>query len=272
MDYSRYSTLSVDKKDGIATLTLNRPDALNAIANNQPESVSHREVEDIWLDLASDAEIRVIILTGAGKAFSAGGNVKAMAKRSVSPEGWTHAVNTTRDAKRLLGNMLDVPQPIIAAVNGHAMGLGVTLAVMSDITVISETAKVGDTHVRVGLVAGDGGTVAWPLILGVNRAKDFLMRGKVIDGREAERIGLMNYAVPADQVMATAMEIAEDLNGLPPLAVRWTKASINQTLKAQFVQAMDGAIAYEALSMVSRDHSEAAHAFAEKRTPSYRGE
>ena len=271
MDYSRFPNLKIEKDQGIATVTLNRPDKLNAISTDG-DGVEHHEMEDIWLVLADDPEVNVIILTGAGRAFSAGGDVKGMADRSGTDEGWRGALGATRHAKRLIGNMLEVPQPIVAAVNGHAMGLGATLAVMCDTVVISETAKIGDTHVRVGLVAGDGGTVVWPLLLGVGRAKEFLMRGRIIDGKEAERIGLVSYAVPTEEVMAKAMEVALDLNGLPPLAVRWTKASINQTLKAQYIMAMDASIAYESLSMLSKDHGEAAHAFVEKRAPSYKGE
>lgn len=271
-DYSRYETLLIEKKGGIATITLNRPDLLNAIAETG-EGVSHREVEDIWVDLADDEEVNVIVITGAGRAFSAGGDIKGMLARTGTDLGWKQAIKTTRVVKRMLGNMLDVPQPIIAAVNGHAMGLGSTIAVMSDISVISETARIGDTHVRVGLVAGDGGTVAYPLLLGLPRAKDYLMRGLVIDGKEAERIGLINYSVPAEQVTAKAIEIADDINSLPPLAVRWTKSAINQAVKSHFAMIADSSVAYESLSMLSKDHAEATRAFAEKRSPKpYTGE
>lgn len=269
MDYTKFKSFLVEVTNGIATVTMNKPEAMNGVGGN---GINHREAEDIWQVLAVDPEVKVIVLTGAGKAFSAGGDINTLIDVHGSEEGWKNCTDITRDAKRLVGNILDVPQPIIAAVNGHAMGIGITLALLSDISVVSETAKVGDTHVRVGLVAGDGGTITWPLLLGINRAKDFLMRGLIIDGKEAERIGLVNYAVPGDQVMNRALEIAEELRDLPPLAVKWTKAMINQVLREQFVRNMDGVIAYEAMTMNSRDHLEAARSFVEKHKPVYKGE
>lgn len=271
MDYSRYETLKIENEGGITTVTLNRPDVLNAIYHGG-EGVEHREVEDIWLDLADDPEVNIVVLTGAGRAFSAGGNIKGMADAHGTERGWYRAVNSTRTAKRLVANMLDFHKPLVCAINGHCMGLGATIALLSDTVVIAEKAKIGDTHVRVGLVAGDGGTVTWPMLIGPGRAKDFLMRGRVIDGKEAERIGLVAYAVPTEEVLPKAMEIAEELASLPPLAVRWTKTAINQNLKAQFNMVMDSSIALEALSMVSKDHGEATHAFVEKRDPTYTGE
>jgi len=116
--------------------------------------------------------------------------------------------------------------------NGDALGLGTTLALMCDISVVSETAKMGDTHVRVGLVAGDGGTAIWPLLIGVNRAKEYLMRGRVITGKQAAEAGIANHAVPADKVMEEALKIAEELNALPPLAVQWSKVSAKRDSEA----------------------------------------
>lgn len=273
MDYSQYKTIKVEVSGGVAVVTLNQPEVLNAVApSDGGPGINHLEFENIWLDLALDEEVRVIILTGSGRAFSAGGNVKRLAERSGTDAVRRGAVKATIHAPRLLWNMLSVPQPIISAVNGDAMGLGATVALFCDTVVMSESARIGDTHVRVGLVAGDGGTVIWPLLLGVGRAKDFLMRGRVIDGKEAERIGLVSYTAPAEHLAARAQELAAELLALPPLAVRWTKASANQALKDAFVRTMDGAIAYEALSILSADHAEATRAFVEKRKGQYRGE
>ena len=162
-------------------------------------------------------------------------------------------------------------KPIIAAINGDAVGLGATLALFADSTVIADTAKFGDSHVKVGLVAGDGGAVIWPILVGPNRAKEFLMRGKLVSGTEAQAMGLVNHAVPVDQVMEEAMKIARELNALPPLAVRWTKLSVNKYIKQQLNLILDASIAYEMLSINSRDHHEAAKAFLEKRPPVYKG-
>lgn len=266
MDYSRYKYLLVTKADGIATLCLNQPDKRNAV-----DTEMHHELEEVWLDLARDTDIRAIIFTGAGKAFSTGGDIKGMVDRFGTEEGWRFALAVPAMTRRLFQNMLEVGHPIIAAVNGDAVGLGATLALFSDVVVISETAKFGDTHVKVGLVAGDGGAVIWPLLVGPARAKDFLMRGRLISGKEAMETGLVSYAVPADQVMARAGEIARELISLPPLAVRWTKLAVNKYVKDQLNLVMDTSIAYEMLSINSQDHREAAVAFMEKRPPRYTG-
>lgn len=267
MDYSKYKSLIVEKNsNGITVVKFNQPEQLNAFGGTL-----HRQIEDVMVDLNDDKDVNVIILTGEGKAFSAGGNVKEMATRHGTEEGWKRIVEGMHGPKRLVENILICYKPTIAAINGDAMGLGATVGLCCDIQVMSETARIGDTHVRVGLVAGDGGTVIWPLLLGANRAKDFLMRGRVIKGVEAERIGLVNYCAPADQVMAKAMEIATDLNSLPPMAVRLTKVATNKMVKAQFTMMMDAAIAYEWLSMVSVDHKEASMAFVDKRKPVYKG-
>jgi len=266
MSYAHLKTLAVSKANGIATVTMNRPESLNAISENM-----HRDLERVWPILGDDPEVNVIILTGAGRAFSAGGDINGMIARFGTPEGVQHAASVTFRAKNLVGAMLNLHKPIVAAVNGDALGLGTTLALMCDISVASETAKMGDTHVRVGLVAGDGGSVIWPLLIGVNRAKVFLMRGRIVNGKEAVEHGIVNYAVAADKVAEQAMKIALELNALPPLAVQWSKIGANLILKQQFNLAFDASIAFEALSMQTSDHNEACKAFVEKRKPVYRG-
>jgi len=265
-DYSRYRYIAVQREGGIATLTLNQPDNRNAI-----HAEMHAELEHVWLDLASDREVNVIVFTGAGKTFSAGGDIKRMASRFGTDEGWKFSLDTPANTRRMFQNILEVEQPIICAVNGDAVGLGATLALFSDVAIIAETAKFGDSHVKVGLVAGDGGAVVWPLLVGPARAKEFLMRGRLINGKEAHELGLVNHVVPAEQVMETAMSMARELNALPPLAVRWTKLSVNKWLKHQMNLILDASIAYEMLSINSKDHHEAAKAFIEKRPPSFKG-
>ncbi len=259
-------TLTVTREGHVAIVTLNRPEALNAIDRDL-----HHAIPQTLLALSDDLDVRAIVLTGAGRAFSAGGDLKAMAARFGTDQGRDHAMTVPGLARLLLQGMFEVETPIIAAVNGDAMGLGATIALACDVSVIAETAKFGDTHVRVGLVAGDGGAVIWPLLIGANRAKDFLMRGRVIDGIEAERQGICNYVAPVDQVLARAMEIAEEIARLPPLSVRWTKASINKGIKAQLNTVFDAGIAYEALTMMSADHGEAVRAILEKRLPRFGG-
>ncbi|MFO1199395.1 MAG: enoyl-CoA hydratase-related protein [Burkholderiaceae bacterium] len=265
-DYSRYRFISITRENGIATLTLNQPDNRNAI-----HAEMHAELEQVWLDLAADGTVNIIVFTGAGKTFSAGGDIKRMAARFGSEEGWRYSLEVPASTRRMFQNILEVPQPIIAALNGDAVGLGATLGLFSDVTIIAEGAKFGDSHVKVGLVAGDGGAVVWPLLIGPTRAKEFLMRGRLITGKEAFELGLVNHSVPAEEVMALAGKLAAELNALPPLAVRWTKLSVNKWLKHQLNLILDASIAYEMLSINSKDHHEAALAFIEKRPPVYKG-
>lgn len=267
MNYERYKSLLVEKKSGIAMVTLNVPDKLNTIGMSN--FGMHKELEDIFVDLDDDPEVNVIMITGAGKAFSAGGNIQDFVDLHGTEKGWDQVRGIAGVAKRLVENIINCTKPTVAAVNGDAIGLGATIALCCDISVMSETARIGDTHVKVGLVTGDGGALIWPMILGPNRAKDFLMRGLLVNGKEAREIGLVNYSVPAENVMERALAVAEDLDRLPPLAVRWTKVAVNKSIKDQFNIVMDAAIAYEMLCMVSRDHKEASSAFLEKRQPKF---
>lgn len=266
MSYSVYRSLAVVIQDGIATVTLNRPETRNAI-----DREVHRELEAIWPQLEADPQVNVVVLTGAGKAFSSGGDIKQMVECHGTQEAWRDNLEMLAGAKKLVEGILNLSKPLVTALNGDAIGLGATIGLLGDVIVAAESAKIGDTHVRVGLVAGDGGAVIWPLLLGIAQAKEFLMRGKIITGAEASRIGLVNYAVAGDEVGAKVREIADDLNRQPPLAVRWTKVSINKILKERFNLIMDSSIAYEILTTVSADHGEAGRAMLERRPPVFIG-
>ncbi len=263
IDYSRYQYIKVDKADGILTITLNRPEALNSFG-----PILHPELEDVLEDVAKDEEAQAVVLTGAGKAFSAGGDIKEMQRRIVDP---TAPRVTIQGARRLIYNLLGVPQPIIAAVNGHAVGLGATVALFCDIVIAADTARIGDPHVSVGLVAGDGGAVIWPLLIGINKAKELLMTGELLTATEAERIGLINYVVPADQVMPKALEMAKRLAGGASQAIRWTKLSVNKVLRERVNLVLETSLGVEFLSMTMDDHAEAVNAFVEKRAPKFKG-
>ena len=174
-------------------------------------------------------------------------------------------------ARRLIYNLLGVQQPIIAAVNGHAVGLGATVALFCDIVIAADNARIGDPHVSVGLVAGDGGAVIWPLLIGINKAKELLMTGDLLTTAEAERIGLINHVVPADQVMPKSMEMAKRLAGGATQAIRWTKLSVNKVLRERVNLVLETSLGVEFLSMTMDDHAEAVNAFVEKRAPNYKG-
>lgn len=262
--YAHYQTLRFERgADGVAVLTLNRPDRRNAVSRQM-----HDELEEIFADVARDDETRVLVVTGAGKAFCAGGDVEAMKTgefRAKPPRIPFHEV------RRLVSNLLEVEQPVIAAVNGDAAGLGATLALFCDIIVMAETARLADTHVRMGLVAGDGGVVIWPWLVGMARAKEYLLTGDWIDGRRAEELGLANYAVPPEEVLPRAMELARRLADGAPLALRWTKYAVNKLLRDHVNLALDASMFLEAITMGSEDLAEASRAFVERREPRFRG-
>ncbi|HEV7990067.1 MAG TPA: enoyl-CoA hydratase-related protein [Candidatus Binataceae bacterium] len=264
-DYSRYEFIKVEKAERVATVTLNRPDRLNAVNPGL-----HHELMTIWNDLAEDREVNAIILTGAGRAFCAGGDVKGMASGTLASASGNKAERiTAAEGRRIVQNMLDVEQPIIGAINGDAVGLGATIALLCDIIVASEKARFADTHVKVGVVAGDGGAVIWPLLIGPARAKEFLMRGHFVNGADAFRMGMVNYAVAPEQVMAKARELAQELADGPTYAIRWSKLAVNKWLKQQTNLILDASLAYEMVTFTTEDHREAARAFVEKRKPNF---
>ena len=267
VDYSRYGTIIVEKANKVATITLNRPDRLNAV-----DGAMHQELEDVFGQINADDEVNAIIFTGAGRAFCAGGDISGMGGSTERTDSGPAApITMSRGPRRLIMTMLEVEAPIITAINGAAVGLGASLALFGDVIIAAETARIADTHVRMGLVAGDGGAVIWPLLVGVHRAKEYLMTGDFISAPEAERIGLINHVVPAEELMPTARALAERLANGPTWAIRWTKASINKLIRERMNLILDTSLAFEALTTITEDHHEAARAFMEKREPEYTG-
>ncbi len=263
MDYSAYEFLKVEVSERVATVTINRPEARNAVI-----AALHHEMEQIWLDLAEDHDVNAILLTGAGEAFSIGGDITSRV-RPTKPKGRGGRRIFMADGRRVIENLLDLEQPIVAAINGDALGFAANVALLCDITVVSQTAKLADTHVALAAVAGDGGALIWPLLIGPNRAKEFLMLGDSITGADAARIGLVNYAVPAEQVLPKARELVQRLADGPTWAIRWSKLAVNKWLKQQANLIMDTGLAYEAVTLMSKDHQEAVKAMTERRKPNY---
>ena len=265
-DYS-YSTLLVDKTDQILTITLNRPERLNAV-----DEVMHGELEDVFGKVGRDGEVSAVVVTGAGRGFCSGGDVRAMDERGGAIALQNRPIGAVSlNGRHLIHNMMWVEQPTICALNGVAAGLGATIALFCDIIYASDQARIGDTHVRAGLVAGDGGAVIWPLLIGMHRAKELLMTGDIIDAQEAERIGLVNKVVPHDELMETVMDLARRLANGPALAIRGTKHALNKRVWNDLNQALDMGLALEERSSRHPDHQEAARAFVEKRTPQFKG-
>ena len=265
-DYS-YNTLLVDKKDQILTITLNRPERLNAV-----DEVMHGELEDVFATVGRDGEVSAVVVTGAGRGFCSGGDVRAMDERGGAIALQDRPLGAvSQSGRRLIYNMLWVEQPLICALNGVAAGLGATIALFCDIIYASDQARIGDTHVRAGLVAGDGGAVIWPLLIGMAKAKELLMTGDIIDAQEAERIGLINKVVPHDELMETVMDLARRLATGPALAVRGTKHALNKRVWNDLNLVLDMGLSLEERSSRHPDHKEAARAFVEKRSPQYKG-
>lgn len=265
-DYS-YSTLLVDQPDNILTITMNRPERLNAV-----DEVMHQELEDVFGRVGRDPEVSAVVLTGAGRGFCSGGDVRAMDERGGAIALQDRPLGAvSQGGRRIIHNMLWVEQPMICALNGVAAGLGATLALFCDIIYASDRARIGDTHVRAGLVAGDGGAVIWPLLIGMAKAKELLMTGEIIGAHEAERIGLVNKVVPHDELMETVMELARRLASGPALAVRGTKHALNKKLWNDLNLSLDMGLALEERSARHPDHREAARAFVEKRPPQFKG-
>jgi enoyl-CoA hydratase len=259
--YAGYRTLLLERRGAILTVTMNRPEHRNAA-----DVVMHNELSRVFFDIAGDDAVGVVVLTGAGKAFSAGGDFAAMKQKILDQAKW---VATVEEARRIFLGMTDLDKPIIARVNGAASGLGATLAVYSDIIIASERARFGDPHVKAGLVAGDGGALVWPLLIGFPKAKEYLLLGDYMDAREAERIGLINRAVPEAELDQHVYGMAERLAAGPRRAIGWTKRAINQTLRTLALATMETGFSLETLSHLTRDHSEAVDAFLEKREPRF---
>jgi enoyl-CoA hydratase len=263
IDYSQYEGLLVERRGKVLTITLNEPDSLNAFS-----APMHKSMSRIWDDVNDDPDVNVVVLTGAGRAFSAGGNVIAMQQKIDKPELFDI---TVVEARRIVYRMLECDKPVIARVNGHAVGLGATVALLCDIIIAAENAKIGDPHVNAGLVAGDGGALIWPQLIGYARAKEYLFTGDLMTATEAERIGLINHAVPAEELDAKVYGLAERLAGGAMKSIRWTKQTLNIPLRQLAHSMMDLSLSLEAQSNLSADHQEAVSAFANKRKPSFSG-
>lgn len=263
LDFTSYRTLKLTRKGRTLTISLNRPDRYNAV-----DGVMHEELSRIFSEARRDEGSDCIVLTGSGKAFSGGGDVHWL---KWAAEDQRRFETIVIEAKQIIFSMLEVEKPIIAKVNGHATGLGATLALFCDVIFMAETAKIGDPHVSIGLVAGDGGAVIWPQLVGYARAKEFLMTGDLLSAQQAEQIGLINHAVSVDSLDSEVEKFTDRLNAGALKAIRWTKVSVNIGLKQLTHSIMDACLAYEALSNNTSDHIEGLNAFAEKRHASFTG-
>lgn len=254
-----YDTIALSRDGRLLTITLNQPDSLNAVNLRM-----HEELAEVFVFAAMDEGSDVVVLTGAGRAFSAGGNLEHIANNAAHPELFD---NEVRLAKRIVAAMLDLDKPLICRMNGHAVGLGATLALLCDVIFAADSAKIGDSHVAIGLVAGDGGAAIWPQRVGFGRAKEYLMTGELLSAQKAEEIGLINHSLPPEELDGAVQAFCERLLQGSTNAIRWTKVLVNLELKRVATAVMDAGIAYEAVTVRSADHREGVKALQEKRKP-----
>jgi enoyl-CoA hydratase len=256
-------TIRLERDGDVLVATIDNP----ASDMNTVDGVLHAELAELFRNLRRETSARAVLLTGSKKAFSAGGDF-----------GWFPTLDSVArldhlrlDARQLIWDLLDVELPIVCALNGPAVGLGASIALLCDVVVMADTASVVDPHVRVGIVAGDGGTAIWPLLVGPSRAKQYLLTGDPVPAAEAERIGLVNEVVPAADLPDRGRWWAHRLAAGAPLALRYTKIAVNAQVKRALLESFDLATALELTTFLSEDHQEALAALREKRAPKFEG-
>ena len=261
MDYRDYQHLTFERREhGVVLITINRPEVLNATNDRL-----HWELTQVWLTFDADEAARVAVVTGAGRAFSAGGDLEMVDANARDPRRLARMV---REASDLVYNMINTDKPIVSAINGVAVGAGLVVALLADISIMAETARFTDGHTKLGVVAGDHAAILWPLLCGMAKAKYYLLTSEFIDGREAERIGLVSLCVPAEHVLPRALDVAERLARGAQQAIRWTKRSLNNWLR-HAGPIFDQSIALEMLTFMSEDVREGLAAIREKRPPAF---
>lgn len=245
MDYSEYEHILFEKREhGVLWATLNRPQVLNA-ANAR----LHTELVALWQTVDRDAEARVLVVTGAGRGFSAGGDLQMVED---AYRDYDEIIRILDEARELVYNMLRCQTPVVSAINGAAVGAGLVVALLADVSIAAESARLADGHVRMGVAAGDHAAIVWPLLVGMAKAKYYLMTSAFVDGKEAERMGLVSLCVPDEELLAKAEEVARDLARGPQHAIRFTKRALNQWL-FQAGPIFDHSLALEMLGFFSED-------------------
>ncbi|HUY23431.1 MAG TPA: enoyl-CoA hydratase/isomerase family protein [Acidimicrobiales bacterium] len=260
-DYDDFEHLAFDRRsDGVVVVTLDRPEVLNA-ANVR----MHREMSEVWAVVDADPDARVAVVTGAGRAFSAGGDLDMIAEMT---DDYEALLAQWRDARGIVENMLAATKPVVSAINGVAVGAGLAVALMADISIVGESARLSDGHVRLGVAAGDHAALLWPLLCGMAKAKYYLLTADFLEGPEAERIGLVTKCVPDDRVVAEALEVAARLARGSATAVQWTKRVMNQWLR-QASPVFGESVALEMLGFLGPDAREGLAAVRERREPRF---
>src|SRR4051812_22699136 len=260
--YAAFPDLSFDRpSEGVLRITLDGP-GLNAT-----HPAMHRQLADVWLTIDRDADTRVALLQGAGKAFSAGGSFDLI-------EGivndYARRLRVMREARDLVFNVINCSKPIVSAMHGAAVGAGLVAGLLADVSVVARTAKIIDGHTRLGVAAGDHAAICWPLLCGMAKAKYYLLTCEPLSGEEAERIGLVSLCVDDADVQERALQIAVDLSNGAQAAIRWTKQALNGWYRAQ-ASVFDASLAYEFIGFGGPDAREGLTSHVEKRSPNFSG-
>lgn len=257
-----YKTLIYEKKDTIGIMTVNRPDKLNALSN---ELI--RELDTLLDEVENDGSLRVLVVTGAGeKAFVAGADIQELVDRDA-----LMGIKVSRKRQTVFARIESLPMPVIAAVNGYALGGGLELALACSIRIASDKAQFGAPEVKLGIIPGDGGTQRLPRLIGLGRAMEMILTGDFIDAAEAYRIGLVNQIVPGEVLMGKALELAQKIAKRPPLAVRYAKEAVNRSQEGDSVSGYVLESYLHALTCTTEDKTEGVQAFLEKRKGKFTG-
>jgi len=262
MNYSDFQFLKFDHKpNGVLLITINRPEVMNATNGRL-----HWELTKVWGVVNDDPKTKVAVITGAGdKAFSAGGDLNWITNMVGNAETINMVMNEASD---IVYNVMACDKPVISAINGVAVGAGLAVAMMADISIMAEEAKITDGHVKLGVAAGDHAAICWPLLCGMAKAKYYLMTAEFVSGKEAERIGLVSLCVPRAQLMDKAMEVADKLAAGSQQAIRFTKRSLNGWMNMAR-PIFESSLAMEMLCFLGEDAKEGVAAVKEKRAPKF---
>jgi enoyl-CoA hydratase len=260
--FGKYSGLTFERlENNILLVTIDRPESLNAT-----DAPLHNALSRVWVDIDEDDDTRVVVITGAGKAFSAGGDLQWIDSMVQNYDGMKAAF---REAGDIVYRMTQCRKIIISAINGVAVGAGLAVALMADISIMAEEARITDGHVRLGVAAGDHANIIWPLLCGLAKAKYYLLTADFIDGKTADQIGLVSKSVPLANLRDEALRIATRVATGPIDATQWTKRALNLWV-TQAAPAFDASLAFEMLNFMGPDAKEGASALIERRQPKFK--
>jgi enoyl-CoA hydratase len=259
--YGEFTSLEFDRPEpSILRITLRNPTTVNAVGHE-----AHGQLAAVWQTIDRDPETRVVLVRGAGGNFSSGGDLGLVEDIAAD---WATRLRVFHEARDLVYNIIDCSKPIVAAIDGHAIGAGLAVALLADISIAAPSARIVDGHTRLGVAAGDHSVIVWPLLCGLAKAKYHLLLCEPLDGEEAERIGLVSLCVPADELEERALDVARRLASGSEAAIRHTKLALNNWLRAAG-PAFDASLALEFLDMTGPDVAEGIAALRERRPAAF---